>query len=71
MLCYHNDIWFHLKLTILKPRYNHCLFLREMFVLSYANVLCLSPQTLSSSRFHLLAQNLLDKPVCYTQILFP
>ena len=21
--------------------------------------------------FHLMAQNLLDKPVCYTQILFP
>ena len=39
----------------------------EKFVLSYANV----PQTLSSSQFRLLAQNLLDKPVCYTQILFP
>ena len=39
----------------------------EMFVLSYANVLCIYPQTLSSSRFCLLAQNLFDKPVCYTQ----
>ena len=37
----------------------------EMFVLSYANV----PQTLSS--ILQMAQNLLDKPVCYTQIYFP
>ena len=45
---------------------------------SYGNV-CLklcecaihSPQTLSSSRFCLMTQNLLDKPVCYAQILFP
>ena len=37
----------------------------EMFVLIYVNVL----QTLSSIRQ--MAQNLLDKPVCYTQILFP
>ena len=28
------------------------------------------PQTLSSSWFRLIAQNLLDKPVCYIQILF-
>ena len=27
------------------------------------------PQTLSASRFRLLAQNLLDKPVCYTPIV--
>ena len=37
----------------------------EMFVLSYVNV----PQTVF--KFHQMAQNLLDKPVCYTQILFP
>ena len=43
----------------------------EMFVLSYANVLCIYPQTRSSSRFRLLAQNLLDKPVCYTQNCSP
>ena len=44
MLCCHNDTWFHLKLTILKPRDNQCLFLMEMFVLSYANVLCIYPK---------------------------
>ena len=42
----------------------------EMFVLSYANVLCIYPQTVFKLVL-LLAQNLLDKPVCYTQILFP
>ena len=34
ILCYHNDTWFHLKLTILKPWVNQCVFLMEMFVLS-------------------------------------
>ena len=31
-------------LAILKPRDNQCLFLMEMFVLSYANVLCIYPK---------------------------
>ena len=44
ILCCHNDTWFHLKLTILKPRDNQCLFLMEMFILSYANVLCIYPK---------------------------
>ena len=44
ILCCHNDTWFHLKLTILKPRDNQCLFLMEMFALSYANVLCIYPK---------------------------
>ena len=45
MLCCH-DTWFHLKLTILKPRVNqYIFFLTEMFVLSYGNV----PQILFSS----------------------
>ena len=44
ILCGHNDTWFRLKLTILKLRDNQCLFLMEMFVLSYANVLCLYPK---------------------------
>ena len=39
ILCCHNDTWFHLKLTILKPGDNQSIFLMEMFVLSYANVL--------------------------------
>ena len=43
MYC-HNDTLFHLKLTILKPRDKQCLFLMEMFVLSYANVLCIYPE---------------------------
>ena len=64
MLCCH-DTWFHLKLTILKPWVNQYIFLMEMFVLSYVNV----PQTLSS--ISQMAQNLLDKPVCYTQVSFP
>ena len=33
ILCCHNDTWFHLKLTILKPWVNQCIFLMEMFVL--------------------------------------
>ena len=37
----HNDTWFHLKLTILKPWVNQCIFLMEMFVLSYVSVLCI------------------------------
>ena len=44
ILCCHNDTWFHLKLTILKPRDNQCISLMEMFVLSYANVLCIYPK---------------------------
>ena len=41
ILCCHNDTWFHLKLTILKPWDNQCIFLMEIFVLSYVNVLCI------------------------------
>ena len=44
ILCFHNDTWFHLKLTILKPRDNQCISLMEMFVLSCANVLCIYPK---------------------------
>ena len=44
ILCCHNDTWFHLKLTILKPRDNQCISLMEMFILSYANVLCIYPK---------------------------
>ena len=32
------------KLTILKTRDNQCLFLMEMFILRYANVLCIYPK---------------------------
>ena len=35
ILCYHNDTWFHLNLTFLKPSANQCNFLMEMFFLSY------------------------------------
>ena len=40
----HNNTWFHLKLTILKPWVNQCIFLMEMFVLSYVNMLCIYPR---------------------------
>ena len=57
----------------------------EMFVLNYANVfmffmfmfmlnvfmLMFLPQILSSSQFGLMAQNLLDKSVSHTQVVFP
>ena len=33
----HDDIWFHLNLTFLKPWANQCIFLKEMFFLSYVN----------------------------------
>ena len=54
--------------TFLKSWANQCIFLMEIFVLSYVNVLCIYPR-LSSSRFYLKAQNQLDKPVCYTHTL--
>ena len=44
ILCCHNDTRFRLKLAILESRDNQCLFLMEMFVLSYANVLCIYPR---------------------------
>ena len=44
ILCCHNDTWFHLKLTIFKPGVNQCIFLVEMFVLSYVSVLCNYPK---------------------------
>ena len=57
----------------------------EMFVLNYANVfmffmfmfmfnvfmLMFLPQILSSSQFGLMAQNLLDKSISHTQVVFP
>ena len=39
----------------------------EMFVLSYVNVLCIYPKL--CLLFRLMAQNLLDKTVCYTIVL--
>ena len=44
ILCCHNDTWFHLKLTILKPWVNQCILLMEMFVLSCVKVLCIYPR---------------------------
>ena len=44
ILCCHNDTWFHLKLTILKPWDNQCISLMEIFIFSYANVLCIYPK---------------------------
>ena len=44
----------------------------EMFVLGYANDYAFTPDVVFKSvRVRLMAQNLLDKPVYYTQILFP
>ena len=37
ILCCHDDTWFHLNLTFLKPWVNQCVFLMEMFFLSYVN----------------------------------
>ena len=62
ILCCHNDTWYHLKLTVLKPRDNQCLFLMEMFVLSYANLpyiypkLCLQVGSASWLRSYLTNQ---------------
>ena len=36
--------WGAIAFSILKPRDYQCLFLMEMFVLSYANVLCIYPK---------------------------
>ena len=37
ILCCYDDTWFHLNLTFLKPWANQCIFLMEMFFLSYVN----------------------------------
>ena len=66
MLCCH-EICFHLKLTLLNNlELTSAFFLIEMFVLSCVNVPRLCLQVGSAK-----CLNLLDKPVCYTQILFP
>ena len=44
ILCCHNDTWFHLNLTFLKFWANQYIFLMEMFVLSYVNVLSIYPK---------------------------
>ena len=44
ILCCHNDTWFHLNLTFLKPWAKQRIFLTEMSVLSYVNVLCTYPR---------------------------
>ena len=43
ILCCH-DTWFYLKLTTLKPWVNQYIFLMEMLVLSYVNMLCIYPR---------------------------
>ena len=54
ILCCHDDTWFHLNLTFLKPWANQCVFHMEIFFWSYANELCIySRLCLSSSWFHL------------------
>ena len=48
----HDDTWFCLKLTLLKPWAHQCISLMEMFLLSYVNELCIYPRLrLSSSQF--------------------
>ena len=37
ILCCHDDTWFHLNLPLFKPGANQCVFLMEMFFLSYVN----------------------------------
>ena len=37
ILCCHDNIWFHLNLTFLKPWASQCIFLMELFFLSYVN----------------------------------
>ena len=44
IMCCHDDPWLHLNLTFLKPWDNPCVFLMEMFVLSYDHELCIYPR---------------------------
>ena len=44
ILCFHNDTWFHLNLTFLRTWANQWVFLTEVFVLRYVNVLCIYPR---------------------------
>ena len=61
---------FYLNLTFLKPSANQCIFLMEIFVLSYVNELCIYPRLwLSSKSVCLRLRTGLDKPVCFTHTI--
>jgi len=64
ILCCHNDTWFHLNLTFLKPWANQCMFLMEMFFLSYVNKLCIYPKLCLQVGLT-KTQKQLDKPMFY------
>ena len=72
ILCCHDDTWFHLSLTFLKPWANQCVFLMEMFFLSYVNELCIYPRFFLQVAHQRLRTDLtnqyvlLNKPVCFT-----
>jgi len=53
ILCCHDDTWFHPNLTFLKPWAHQCLFLMEMFLLSYVNETTYLLWNLPSKWFHL------------------
>ena len=68
ILCWHKeDTWFHQNLTFLKPQANQCIFLMEMFILSYVNELCIYPRLCLQVRSCLWLRTDFDKPVCFTQ----
>ena len=54
-LCCHDDSWLHLNLTFLKPWANQCVFLMEIFFLSYINELCICLEICLYSRFMSIA----------------
>ena len=79
ILCCHDDTWFHPNLTFLKPWAHQCLFLMEMFLLSYVNETTYLLWNLPSKWFHLrltffLFQTLgwqwLNKPVFVSTALW-
>ena len=54
ILCCHDNTWFHLNLSFLKPLAEGCIFFMEMFFLHYVNKLCIYLKPcLSSSQFQL------------------
>ena len=73
ILCCHDDTWFHQNLTFLKPWANQCVFLMEMLFLSYVNELCIYPRLcffFKSIQLKTQNRERLNKPVCFTHILF-
>ena len=70
ILCCLDDTWLHLNLTFLKPWANQCVFLMEMFFVSYVKETMYLPQNLGFFKsVPPKTHNRPDKPVCFSHTL--